>query len=57
MTEDEKRKIAASQPNDRPWTYREVAEAINESCTCSGGGPGECCAACNVWHELHGRFG
>ena len=29
-----------------------VNEAVNESCTCGGGGPGACCPACEVWHRL-----
>lgn len=29
-----------------------VVNAINETCTCGGGGPGECCLACEVYHHL-----
>ena len=32
------------------YTMRRVEEAVNETCTCGGNGPGEGCLACEVWH-------
>lgn len=29
-----------------------LRNAINERCTCGGGGPNECCTACDIWHAV-----
>ena len=29
-------------------------EAVNEACICGGGGPGDCCPACEVFHAIKG---
>ena len=31
---------------------RGFVEAINEACTCGGGGQGNCCPACEVYHSI-----
>jgi hypothetical protein len=31
-------------------TERIIRECVNASCTCGGGPPEACCAACEVWH-------
>jgi len=31
---------------------RGIVEAVNEACTCGGGGPCECCPACEVFHGI-----
>ncbi len=36
------------------YTLEEIREAVNNQCTCGGGGPEDehTCPACQVWHEL-----
>ena len=46
---------STSLHNQRPWTYQEVANAVNDACSCGGAEPGKCCEACDVWHNLHRR--
>jgi hypothetical protein len=29
-----------------------LRRAVNASCSCGGGEPGKCCAACDVWHAF-----
>ena len=31
---------------------RGIVDAVNEACTCGGGGPPDCCPACEVWHGI-----
>ena len=31
---------------------RGIAEAVNEACTCGGGGPDDGCPACKVFHAI-----
>lgn len=31
---------------------RGIVETVNEACTCGGGGPGDCCPACEVYHGI-----
>jgi hypothetical protein len=34
--------------NDCPGFH----DAVNEACTCGGGGPPDCCPACEVYHAV-----
>lgn len=36
----------------RKFTEQDISDVVNEFCPGPGGGPGECCMACDVWHEL-----
>lgn len=29
-----------------------LREAVDDACTCGGGGPGDCCPACEVWYTM-----
>ena len=33
-------------------TGEALRAAVDDACTCGGGGPGDCCPACEVWHAL-----
>lgn len=39
------------------YTERELTLAVNEECSCGGGGPEDehTCQACRVYHRMHGR--
>jgi hypothetical protein len=34
--------------------FRGIVEAVNEACECGGGGPSDCCPACEVFHAIKG---
>lgn len=36
--------------SDRTAEERRVREATEDACACGGGGPGDCCPACEAWH-------
>jgi len=43
---------ARAERDEAAWTSDQVEEAVRGACTCGGGGPGDCCPACEVWHRL-----
>lgn len=36
---------------------RQLNHAVNENCTCGGGGPDDGCPACRVWHAMQPHVG
>ena len=46
---------APLDPAVRAFIMHRFREAVNESCTCGGNGPGpDACPACMVWHRCGG---
>jgi hypothetical protein len=48
--------LVPKRERDDQW-QNALREAVNENCSCGGNGPGEGCAACEVWHATLGMMG
>ena len=42
----------ATRETIRLGDCRGIVDTVNEACTCGGGGPPDCCPACEVWHGI-----
>ena len=37
------------------WLVHRVLVSVNDLCECGGGGPGDCCKACEIYYRIIGE--